>query len=235
MPRRSRHYVPGFPYHIVQRGNNKQACFLTSADRSFYLDLWRRVSRRYGTQVHAYCLMTNHIHFLVTPQSGDSISRTMRDVGSRYAQHMNKIHHRTGTLWEGRHRSSLVQSERYLFTCYRYIELNPVRARMARHPGEYRWSSYALNSRGATGWLTPRKEYLRLGSKPAERGRTYREMFRQELKQEDLDFVRQATRYCQPIGDSRFREHIESRYGIDLGQMGPGRPAKQAESQLLKI
>lgn len=229
MPRRARSYVPGLPYHIVQRGNNRQACFLTPDDRRFYLDLWQRVSRRYGVQVHAYCLMTNHIHFLVTPQSEDSISRTMRDVGSRYAQHTNKLHHRSGTLWEGRHYCSLVQSERYLFTCYRYIELNPVRAGMVRHPAAYRWSSYALNSQGDTGWLTPQEEYLRLGSKPAERGRAYRALFTHELNQEDLDFVRAAIHYSQPIGDARFREHIESRYGIALGQMGPGRPAKQAE------
>lgn len=226
MPRRARHYVPGLPYHIVQRGNNRQACFLTPVDRRFYLKLWHRVSKRYGTQVHAYCLMTNHVHFLVTPERSDSISRTMREVGSQYAQHMNKLHCRTGTMWEGRHRSSLIQSERYLFTCYRYIELNPVRAGMVNNPGEYRWSSYTLNTTGDTGWLTPRDEYLQLGKDPVERGRVYRELFADQLDQETLDFVRQATHYSQPIGDREFREQIAARHGIALGQMRPGRPKR---------
>lgn len=232
MPRRQRNYLPDLPYHIVQRGNNRQACFLTLDDHCFYLDLWRRISRRYGAQVHAYCLMTNHVHFLVTPEREDSISRTMRDVGSRYTQRINKLYNRTGTLWEGRHHSSLIQSERYLFTCYRYIELNPVRAGLVRHPGEYEWSSYNLNSQANTGWLTPREEYVGLGSEPAERARAYQELFTHQLGQNELDFIRRAVHFGQPIGDPRFRDRIQTRYGITLGQMRRGRPVKKDEDSL---
>lgn len=126
MPRRPRNYLPGFPHHVVQRGNNRETCFIASENDQFHLDLWKALSRRHGVAVHADRLMTNHIHFLVTPESKASISSTLKVAASRYAQYINKKYHRTGTLWEGRHRSSLVQSERYLLTCTRYIELNPV-------------------------------------------------------------------------------------------------------------
>ncbi len=126
MPRRARQYIPHMPYHIVQRGNNREVCFIEPENYQFYLELWQDLSVKYQVDVHAYCLMTNHIHFLVTPAADDSISQTMKTVGSRYAQYINKKYKRTGTLWEGRHKSSLIQSERYLLTCYRYIELNPV-------------------------------------------------------------------------------------------------------------
>lgn len=125
MPRRARMYLAGLPYHVVQRGNNREACFIETENYQFYLELWKELSVRYGVAVHAYCLMTNHVHFLATPDDEVAISRTMKVVGSRYAQYVNKKYRRTGTLWEGRHRASLVQSERYLLTCMRYIECNP--------------------------------------------------------------------------------------------------------------
>ena len=141
MPRRARMYIPELPYHIVQRGNNREPCFIEPENYHFYLELWKTLSKRYGVSIHAYCLMTNHIHFLVTPESETSISTTMKVVGSRYAQYINLKYKRTGTLWEGRHRSSLVQTEKYFLTCMRYIELNPVRAGMVLRPEEYKWSS----------------------------------------------------------------------------------------------
>jgi putative transposase len=117
MPRRTRRYIPGLPYHSVQRGNNREACFIEPENYQYYLTLWQQIAKRYGVSVHAYCLMTNHIHFLVTPTSELAISNTMKVVGSRYASYINCRYKRTGTLWEGRHRSSLVQSEKYLLTC----------------------------------------------------------------------------------------------------------------------
>ena len=128
MPRRKRNYLPGLPYHIVQRGNNRDACFIEPDNYRFYLELLNECSKRYGTSIHAYCLMTNHIHLLATPSHNKSISDTMKVVGSRYAQYINKRYKRTGTLWEGRHKASLVQQDKYFFTCSRYIELNPVAA-----------------------------------------------------------------------------------------------------------
>ncbi len=112
MPRRARKYLPGLPYHIVQRGNNREACFIEPENYQYYLELWQEISQRYDLAVHAYCLMTNHIHFMATPSLTGSLPNTMKVVGSRYAQYINRKYRRTGTLWEGRHRSSLVQSDR---------------------------------------------------------------------------------------------------------------------------
>jgi putative transposase len=234
MPRRARLYIPGLPYHVVQRGNNREACFVEPENYQFYLVLWEELAARYGLVVHAYCLMTNHVHFLVTPENESAVSNTMKVAGSRYAQYMNKKYHRTGTLWEGRHRSSLVQTERYLLICMRYIELNPVRAQMVRRPEEYRWSSYGINAWGDRSWLTPHEEYRRLGRTGTERGYAYRELFKTQLSEEDLHLVRKAAHYCQPVGDDRFRQQIETRYGVQLGQMARGRPRK-GEEELLKF
>lgn len=186
------------------------------------------MARRYGVAVHAYCLMTNHVHFLVTPQWQASISNAMKVVGSRYAQYVNLRYKRTGTLWEGRHRASLVQSERYLLCCQRYIELNPVRAGMVGRPEEYCWSSYGFNAWGDVGWLSPHEEYSSLGRTPEQRCHTYRELFRHQLSEHDLHMIRKAAHYCQPVGDDRFRLKIEAQYGIKLGQTHRGRPSKRA-------
>jgi putative transposase len=229
MPRRARVYIPGLPYHIVQRGNNREACFIEPENYQFYLDLWRELSVQYHCQVHAYCLMTNHIHFLVTPESKSTISDTMKVVGSRYASYINRRYDRTGTLWEGRHRSSLIQSERYLLTCMRYIELNPVRAGMVERPEAYRWSSYGFNAYGDTGWLQQHERYMSLGSSSEGRCFAYRELFRTHLDGQDISLIRQAAHYCQPVGDNRFRKQIEQRYGIRVGQMRRGRPRKDEE------
>ena len=235
MPRRSRMYLSGLPYHVVQRGNNREACFIESENYQFYLELWKELSTRYGAAVHAYVLMTNHVHFLVTPDNDTAISDTMKVAGSRYAQYINKKYRRTGTLWEGRHRSSLVQSEHYLLTCLRYIELNPVRAQMVTRPEEYRWSSYGINAWGDHSWLRPHDEYLRLGPSSEKRGHAYRELFRAHLSEEDLHLIRKAAHYCQPVGSDRFREQIERKYGLHLGQMERGRPRKASVEELLKI
>jgi len=219
-------YFPGLPYHVVQRGNNREPCFIEPENYQFYLELWRTVSPRYGVAVHAYCLMTNHIHFLATPDSKTSLSNTMKVVGSRYAQYINLKYKRTGTLWEGRHRSSLVQTDRYLLTCMRYIELNPVRAGMVDRPEEYKWSSYGINAWGDEGWLKPNAEYLTLNANGVDRYSTYRDLFKNHLSGEDLDLIRKAAHYCQPVGNDRFRREIEEKYGVKLGQLNRGRPRK---------
>jgi putative transposase len=191
--------------------------------------LWKIISRRYGCVVHAYCLMTNHIHFLVTPVQKTSISNAMKVVGSRYAYYFNKGYARTGTLWEGRHRSSLIQSDRYLLTCMRYIELNPVRAYMVERPDEYRWSSHGINGWGDASWLQPHDEYLSLGKTAHVRCHAYRELFKSQLSEDDVHRIRKAAHYCQPVGDDRFRYQIEQQYGIAPGQMRRGRPGRKSE------
>jgi putative transposase len=224
MPRRARMYIPGLPYHIVQRGNNREACFVEYENYQYYLELWQECASRYGVRVHAYCLMTNHIHVLATPDSKDSISRATRVIGSRYAQYFNKSNRRTGTLWEGRYKSSLVQSDRYFLTCSRYIELNPVTAGMVDRPEEYKWSSYRENAWGEAGWMVPHDEYLQLDADRSDRCAAYRELFRHHVHDDDVHLIRKSITYCQPLGDDRFRRQIEAKYGIKLGYMGRGRP-----------
>lgn len=227
MPRRARMYLPGLPYHLVQRGNNREACFFAIEDYQYYLVLLSELLDKYGVALHAYVLMTNHIHLLATPEEKDSLSRLMKVVGSRYAQYINKKYGRTGTLWEGRHKASLVDSENYLLKCYRYIELNPVAASMVERPEEYRWSSYGVNAWGDTsGLITPHAEYSALDQDNALRCFAYRELFKAHLSDQDLHEIREAAHYCQPLGDERFRQQIEEKIGFSLGQAARGRPRK---------
>lgn len=227
MPRRARMYVPNMPYHVVQRGNNREACFFAIEDYQYYLELLAQLLPKYGAQLHSYVLMTNHIHLLITPLEIDSISRLTQVLGSRYAHYINKTYKRTGTLWEGRHKSSAVDSEKYLLKCYRYIELNPVTANMVVRPEEYRWSSYGVNAWGDDPKIvTFHDEYLRLGSEVSERCRAYRELFRTHLSEEDLHLIRKSNHYCHPLGDNRFVEQIALKSGLPVGRMGRGRPRK---------
>ena len=224
MPRRARMYLSGLPYHIVQRGNNREACFIEPETYQYYLELLKEVSLRYDMAVHSYCLMTNHIHLLATAGDKTSISNTMKVVGSRYAQYINKKYNRTGTLWEGRHKSSLVQSDKYFLICSRYIELNPVAANMVKRPEEYVWSSYHSNAWGESSWLTQHDEYKRLGSSAENRCQHYRQLFKYHFDSEDIDLIREAMHYCQPLGDDRFKKMLEKKYGVKLGQARRGRP-----------
>lgn len=227
MPRRSRMYVPGLPYHLVQRGNNRKACFFDKADRDYYLNLFYETSAHYEVAVHAYVLMTNHIHLLLTPEQTDSISRMTRVTGSRYAQYVNKKYHRTGSLWEGRHKSSPVDTESYLLKCYRYIELNPVRARMVDSPQDYLWSSYAANALGKDNFLlTPHTVYCHLGQTKEDRCLAYRQIVCQALDDSDLQAIRVAAHYCSPVGDDRFHEMVAAKLGTPVGQQRRGRPRK---------
>ncbi len=170
MPRRSRIVIAGIPWHIIQRGNNRTACFYTDEDYRYYLTTLHEQAKKYQCAVHAYVLMTNHVHLLVTPKKKGSASLLMKHLGQRYVQYINKTYRRTGTLWEGRFRSCLMQEERYVLNCYRYIELNPVRASMVKDPALYLWSSYRANALGKhDGMLTKHQLYESLGECPEER------------------------------------------------------------------
>ena len=148
MPRRSRLIVPEVPLHLIQRGNNRSVCFNVEDDTLFYLDGLSRAAHDNGCAIHAYCLMTNHVHLLLSASTTDGPGGLMKQLGQRYVQYFNRTYRRSGTLWEGRFRSCLLQEAGYLFECHRYIELNPVRAAMVEHPGMYRWSSYRVNAQG---------------------------------------------------------------------------------------
>jgi len=216
------------PYHVRQRGNNQQACFFEVADYQHYLDLLSIMLKRYQVSLHAYVLMTNHVHLLMTAEDKEGISQVMKVVASRYAYHMNKSYRRTGSLWEGRHKSSVIDSERYLLTCYRYIELNPVSAQMVERPEEYLWSSYTANAWGdEQALVTPHEGYLGLSENVEERLARYRALFAERLSRSDLDDIRLATHYCQPLGDDVFRQKIETMVGRAIGQSRTGRPKKK--------
>jgi putative transposase len=210
MPRRPRLQAAGLPVHIIQRGNNRQACFFTDEDRLFFLEHLARIAKRFSCSLHAYVLMTNHFHLLLTSDLENGPSLLMKFLGQRYVQYANRAYRRTGSLWEGRFRSSLVQSSRYVLACYRYIEMNPVRANMVRHPGDYSWSSYSTNADGkAVSWLKPHGEYLALGLEEESRLAAYRALFVTELDLHLIRRIRLSTHGGYAIGSSRFRDDIE--------------------------
>ncbi len=233
MARKLRFNLAEIPQHIVQRGNNRQASFFSEDDYRFYLDCLDEASIKYGCTVHAYVLMTNHVHLLVTPRAPDSVSRTMQSVGRRYVQYVNYHYKRSGTLWEGRHKASLVQTEKYLLTCYRYIELNPVRANMVSRPDEYPWSSYRANAQGAEDrLLRAHTEYLALGTTPEERQNAYRELFYSQLDTETLGELRKAVNQGLVTGSDRFTEEIETMLDRRVRPAKRGRPLKQIGEQV---
>ena len=228
MPRKPRFYLPGVPAHVVQRGNNRQAVFFDDADREWYRDWLGEAAARYGCAIHAYVLMSNHVHILVTPPDRTAVSRMMQYVGQRYGAQVNRKYGRTGTLWEGRHRASLVQQETYLMRCYRYIELNPVRAGIAAAPESHRWSSYACNAGGASdGLVSPHELYRQLGGNPEARRLAYRALFEESLEPPHLDAIRRAWRTGTPLGDDRFRERVGDAVGRSVGHARRGRPRRE--------
>ena len=221
-------YLAGLPYHVVQRGNNRQACFFDDDDRRLYLELLVSSLRRYDALLHAFVLMTNHVHLLLTPRAEDSISRVMRVAGSCYAQRFNRKYARTGSLWEGRHKASVIEADAYLLCCYRYIEMNPVRAGMVTSPDAYRWSSYRANACGGSlSALDPHPTYAALGSTPAVRQAAYRALFAAADTGADDQSIRRATSACVPLGDEAFSARVARQAGQVLAYPRRGRPARR--------
>lgn len=228
MPRRARIALAGVPLHIIQRGNNRQACFFSADDYRFYLDQLSQCAQHAGCAIHAYVLMTNHVHLLLTPREADAAGRLMKLLGQRYVQHVNRLYRRSGTLWEGRFRSCLVQDEAYLLGCSRYIELNPVRAGMVKHPREYSWSSYRVNAAGETdGLIEAHPIYTALGRRAQERQAAYRELFRDELEAGFVEGIRRATNGNFALGKERFLAEVTAALGRRATPGEPGRPRKR--------
>jgi putative transposase len=232
MARQPRFYVPGEAQHVIQRGNNRAPIFTHEHDHLAFLRWLGEASREHGVMVHAYVLMTNHIHLLATPMHGESLSKALQSVGRRYVQYFNYSYQRTGTLWEGRYRATIVDSERYLFTCMRYIELNPVRAGIVAHPIAYRWSSYHANARGAPDVLLSQHElYNRLGRSELERQRAYQELFRSQLGRADIEAIRDATNKNWALGNDYFRQRVEELSGRRSAPRQRGRHAKTRQTE----
>lgn len=227
MPRRPRLSLPDVPHHIIQRGNNRDACFYADEDYQFYLQWLEEYAVLCGCSVHAYVLMTNHVHLLVTPDSVQGLGNLMKRLGQRYVQYINRTYRRSGTLWEGRFKSCLTAEEDYVLACSRYIEMNPVRACMVEHPADYRWSSYRVNAQGESSTLlSPHEVYLRLGRDEKRRQSAYRALFSGELENSVLDEIRHATNGNYALGSQRFVEQVEYALGRRACRGVPGRPVK---------
>ena len=227
MARLGRYFLPGQPLHVIQRGNNRGAVFFTGDDRARYRAWLAEAAAANGLAVHAYVLMTNHVHLLATPRAPDSLPRTMQSLGRRYVRHINAIHGRTGTLWEGRYRAAPIDSEAYFLGCCRYIELNPVRAGMVKHPRDYPWSSYPAHGEGAADPLLLDHPLLRaLGRDPAERQKAYRALFRAALDADFIEALRAATNGGWAFGGARFQRRIAKATGRRVAPLPPGRPRR---------
>jgi putative transposase len=204
MPRVARSVLPGLPLHVVQRGINRQQCFFAETDYVAYLRLLADLAAQFGCQVHAYCLMTNHVHLLLTPEAADSCAQLMKNLGQRYVQMVNRRSGRSGTLWEGRFKSCIVRSESYVLACYRYIELNPVRAGIVGAPGRYRWSSHWVNAEGGMGGaITPHPAYDALGLSAEQRIVSYRKLCDEALPVAIVEELRKATKLGCVAGTKR--------------------------------
>lgn len=226
MPRRPRPDLAGIAQHVVQRGNNRDPCFFQTADYRGYLTLLREAAQRHGCAAHAYVLMTNHAHLLVTPAQAGAVSRMMQTLGRNYVGGINARYRRTGTLWEGRYKSCLVDSDGYLLICYRYIEMNPVRAGMVAAPTSYPWSSHAANAGGVHDALvTPHAGYLALGVDDETRRSAYRALFGDALGTEQLAQIRAFLQQGRALGSSRFRAQIEAALGRCMAVRPAHRPA----------
>ena len=227
MPRRARIAVAGIPWHIIQRGNNRTACFYAKTDYDYFLNTLAEQSLKWRCEVHAYVLMTNHFHLLLTPYLRDSAANMMKHLGQRYVQYINRTYRRSGTLWEGRFRSCLAQDQAYVLICQRYIELNPVRANMVSDPSDYPWSSYQSNAFGVSNPLiTPHLDYLALGASGGDRQRHYRHLFDAHLDEQAIADIRSATNGNYVLGNRRFQDEIEKMLGRRVTQGKPGRPRR---------
>jgi len=231
MARLPRFFAPGYCLHVIQRGNNRGALFFKKTDYPIYLEFLKDAAARYGCSIHAYVLMTNHVHLLLTPDQPESLPKTLQSVGRRYVQHVNATYQRTGTLWEGRYRATLIDGDSYFLTCCRYIELNPVRAEMVAHPREYLWSSYHSHAYGKQDpLLTPHALYRGLGRTAGERQKAYRSLYRHHLSGETLDEIREATNKAWVLGGERFKVRLAKKLDRRVSPLPRGRPRLGSES-----
>ena len=232
MPRLGRYFLRDQPLHVIQRGNNRSAIFFGAEDYERYRGWLREAAAEYGLAIHAYVLMTNHVHLLATPSEAESLPRTMQSLGRRYVRYVNAAYGRTGTLWEGRYRAAPIDSEAYFLACCRYIEMNPVRARMAAHPRDYPWSSWRTHALGAADALVSEHAlYRALGRSAAERQKAYRALFRRALDTEFVEALRRATNGGWALGDGRFQRKIAKAARRRAAPLPKGRPRKQSASK----
>ncbi len=225
MPRQARLRIAGVPWHIIHRGNNRGTCFFDERDYCYYLEQLQLHATEQDVAIHAYVLMTNHVHLLATPETLEGVSVFMKRLSQNYTQTINRTYRRTGGLWEGRYKSSLIDAQTYLLSCYRTIELNPVRAKMVVVPGDYRWSSYDFNGQeGVDPIISPHPIYLALGKTRSQSCAAYRDLFQAYVEPGFIYEFRAATNggYC--FGSKQFKEEISRALGRRVERGKPGRP-----------
>lgn len=228
MPRRARLIIPGVAVHIVQRGNNRQQCFYSKIDYHIFLSWLHQYAQLSSCAVHAYVMMTNHFHLLVTPGHHHSAGELMKRLGQRYAQYINRSYQRSGTLWENRYRSCLALDDNYVLTCQRYIELNPVRAGIVDHPRDYYWSSYSVNAEGYESDLISEHQALTdLGRTKAQRRTAYKELFRERLKDSVIDEIRKITNGNFALGGEDLQNQVAKALGRRVTPKKSGRPRRK--------
>ena len=228
MARLARISVPGYPYHIIQRGNNRQNIFVSTADREVMRDLLAENAALFEVAIHAYVLMDNHFHLLATPRTAQSLPKMMQAVGRRYVRYFNDTQGRSGTLWEGRYKSALVQADPYLLACMVYMDLNPVRSGLVSQPLDYRWSTYShYVGAHSDRLITPHALMWQLGNTPFARELAYRELVSAGLSDERQTALRQSTASGWVLGDPQFVAQLQSRTDRRLSKAAPGRPVKQ--------
>ena len=227
MSRLPRLCVPSIPLHIIQRGNNRQMCFAAEKDFAAYAHWLKVYSLKYQVAIHAWVFMTNHVHLLVTPQTRDGVSSMMQSLGRQYVRYFNHTYGRTGTLWEGRYKSCLIDAENYFLHCQRYIELNPVRAKIVKHPADYHWSSYAANGNGIDVQMhTPHAVYLSLGKNLQECSKAYRHLFSGRLDEHFINEIRKVSKQGLVLGNEKFKNEMAQLTGCRVAELRRGPKSK---------
>ncbi|TAL67712.1 MAG: transposase [Burkholderiaceae bacterium] len=230
MARLPRLTVPGYPHHVIQRGNNRQAIFASAADYQMLLDLLHDNARKFGVALHSYVLMTNHFHLLATPESPDSLPQLMQAMGRRYVRHFNDSQGRSGTLWEGRYRSTLIQTERYLLACMVYIDLNPVRAGLVAEARDYPWSSHAHNvGLRVDRLITPHPLYWALGNTPFAREAAYAELVRAGVDAKQQAALTESALRGWALGEPDFVADLQRRTQRRVSKTQAGRPVSKPD------
>jgi len=210
MARLPRLCLPGIPQHVIQRGNNRQIFFASDEDFAAYANWLHEYSKKFHIAIHAWVFMTNHVHLLMTPETNDGISKLMQSLGRRYVRYFNYTYQRSGTLWEGRFKSCVVDAENYLLICQRYIEMNPVRVNMVKSPIDYKWSSFKSNGRAQPSRLwTPHTIYCELGKTLEDCSESYRELFKGHIDMALLIQIRESVNKGLALGNERFKQEIE--------------------------
>ncbi|MFH1217963.1 MAG: transposase [Pseudomonadota bacterium] len=229
MPRQSRIVLPNCPHHIIQRGHNRQVIFAAEEDYLYYLENLREWKTRLQCKVYAFCLMTNHVHLVIDPgDNTENLGMLMKRIAGRQTRYINKMEKRTGSLWEGRYKSSPINANEYLLACCRYVELNPVRAGMVQEPTQYRWSSCpAKTGIQELPWLDLDPFYMNLGNTTVERAGKYKKWLCDTVPEEELKLIREATQRGQLTANKKFEKEVSKKLGRRIELRGPGRPKKE--------